>query len=226
MYCKKCGNLVDDDSKHCKFCGEKLSVETNIKKQNLFFSCPICNEIDRVAKVSSIYSSGTSTTSYSGSAISFSIPFSSKESSSLSYTPFSVDSNTVSDLSKKLAPPPEPRKKSSGCLFAFLIYLLIGLIPWGIVMPCIFLSEKDKIISLIIIPPIVSFTISFLIIRFIIKRRRYLNLSYETEIENYEKLIPRWQKLYYCFRDDVVFNPENKKLTSADQINKMIYEDF
>ncbi len=41
MYCKYCGNQIDDNSKFCKFCGKKL-VET--QKVNIEFTKPIIIE--------------------------------------------------------------------------------------------------------------------------------------------------------------------------------------
>ena len=77
MYCKQCGKEIDDDSKHCKFCGNYISEQkdevgilepsklVNKNINNKVINCPICNNGLNVRKVSGVYSKLVSKSSFS-----------------------------------------------------------------------------------------------------------------------------------------------------------------
>ncbi|MCX6383124.1 MAG: zinc ribbon domain-containing protein [Actinobacteria bacterium] len=136
MFCKECGKAIEDDSKFCKHCGFIISSEQNniidasvkpveiiskgdIAKNNI--CCPLYKHIDNISKVSAVYSSGVSEGKYSGTAISYIAPFSSNESSSIAVTPVSMGGFNITDLSRRLAPPPQPEYPSQALFVVFLI---------------------------------------------------------------------------------------------------------
>jgi len=226
MYCNKCGKEIKNKSKYCVFCGavphtvselidtrEPAQIITKDISSQGIISCPICKNSDKIAKVSAVYSSGVSESRYSGTATSLITPFSSKESSSIAFTPVSMSGYNVTELSKTLAPPPIPKKKSSGCLFAFLIVLLmfsgglgIGFLIYNVVN--LAQGNTSAVAALDWLYPIVGFIIYIFVITFMKKRNTANRLAYESALEDYNKEKSYWDKLYYCFRDDFVFDPK------------------
>jgi len=258
MYCKNCGKKVSDDSKYCKFCGELVPTQNEVadpeeslqiisKDTTLqgVIRCPICNSSDMITKVSASYSSGISTGSYSGSAISFITPLSSKESSSVAYTPVRMSGYNISDLSKRLAPPSKPGGYSTGgCLQVFLVFLgLFGTSAISVILPLIFtyigiFASRDippnEVSVSVIVMPIIGFIISIILIIFmwrrIINTNRGINVDagknkekYESDIETWGNAIQKWDKLYCCFRDDIVFSPETGEHAPVDNIANLLY---
>ncbi|MHB8278484.1 MAG: zinc ribbon domain-containing protein [Candidatus Humimicrobiaceae bacterium] len=224
MFCKECGKEIEDDSKFCKYCGfiissgqsnnidysvepaEAISVQ-NIKKNNIY--CPLYHHIDNISKVSAVYSSGVSEGRYSGTAISYIAPFSSNESSSIAVTPVSMGGFNITDLSRRLAPPPQPMYPSQALFVVFLILACLS-------FPLCFLFGIGIPFLAILVPLTVW------------QGTKNSNKTKETKeyLPIYEKAMLRWNKLYYCFRDDIVFDPETNEHVSADKINDLICKDF
>ena len=140
MYCKECGNPIEDDSKFCKHCGKTMNSIKDIKSESVLvpesittkaeitrnnICCPKYKHFDNIAKVSFVYSSGVSEGRYSGTAISLITPFSSNDSSSVAITPISMGGINISELSKRIAPPPEPQRPSRAL---FIIFLILGIL--------------------------------------------------------------------------------------------------
>jgi len=224
MFCKECGKAIEDDSKFCKHCGKTIISEPNsnqeislapveiISQEKLVknnICCPLCKHIDSIAKVSAVYSSGVSEGSYSGTAVSFITPLSSNESSSVAFTPVSMGGVNISGLSKRIAPLPEPRYPSQ---LWFVIFLILACLSLSLIW-------------------IMGLTLPFLVIfgaLAVWQGVRISNKRKETKeyIPIYEKSMVSWNKLYYCFRDDIVFNPETNEYTSPEKVYDLISNDI
>jgi hypothetical protein len=224
MFCKNCGKEIEDNSKYCKYCGyivnseQNNNIDTSIKPVEIIsrgenvknnIRCPLCNRVDNISKVSAVYSSGVSEGRYSGTAISYIAPFSSKESSSIAVTPVSMGGFNITDLSRRLAPPPKPMYPSK---VLFVIFLILASFSF----PLCFLFGIGI--------PFFAIFISLTIWQGIKNGNKTKEIKEYIPI--YEKAIVRWNKLYYCFRDDIVFDPETNVYVSADKIDDLIYKDF
>lgn len=47
--------------------------------------------------------------------------------------------------------------------------------------------------------------------------------KFPRQIELWEKAVENWKKLYYCSRDDIVFDPKTQKYCEPDKINELIF---
>jgi len=214
MYCKECGEIIEDESKFCKHCGTPTAlvsnnqsgtsiVPTEIKSQSTIVKnniyCPKYNHSDYIAKVSSIYSSGVSTGSYSGTAVSFITPFSSNESSSIAVTPVSMSGINITDLSRRIAPPPVPPPLTKLWLIVFIILtFLTG--PFALVFIPLSIWQGIRI--------------------------RNKNREIEAYMPTHKRAVESWNKLYYCGRDDIVFNPETSEFSTPEKIYDLILNDM
>lgn len=185
MYCNRCGEVINEDSSFCNYCGAEIIIKKDsldnvaVAKIDNYpdssMECPLCNNSLTGYKVSAIYSSGISTTSYSGSSVSFITPLSSKESSSIAYTPINLTGVNISGLSNKLSPPLKPNSYSSGaCLMVFLILLIIF-----IAISCLGITIAIG---------------GFFIIRAISNGIKSIEKQAELNKEDYNNSFKKWQK--------------------------------
>ncbi len=77
----------------------------------------------------------------------------------------------------------------------------------------------------------IAFAIFFLQILFIKPKRETLRQKYVLEVKNYRTLLTDWEKasvkwntMYYCFRDDVVFVPGKEECAPIDQVLEFCYK--
>lgn len=246
MYCNNCGKEINDNSKYCNFCGEFVSLKnekfdinkpSNIVSEHAnptkIIKCPVCLNSDQIAKVSAVYARGVSGTSSSGRAVSFTTPLNLNESPSISFTPIVMSGISITELSKKLAPPSAPRKKSLGCFGPFII--LIGLILTGVVLLVMgatyfkvfrnnlgfatMTTGGKGLVIFLIIAMITCFILMWIGIYFFLKKRQnQINNELNNEMDVYNTCYSKWEKYYYCFRNDVVINPETGDYTLADNM--------
>lgn len=150
-------------------------------------------------------SSGVSESRYSGTAVSLITPFSSNESSSVAVTPVSMGGINISELSKRIALPPEPQRPTK---LWFIIFLVLGILS---------LISIVGAFNVLIFGPLAVW-----------QGIRYNNLYklYKEYVPYYEKAIISWDKLYYCFRDDIVLNPETNEYTPPENIYTLINNDI
>lgn len=185
--------------------------------------CPQGTPSDRIQKVSSIYSEGTGTASYTG------------------------DYDTMithTALAASLAPPPMPKVPSfAGWYIAvtfitialffapvplrakkwYLAYLLLSLpvimlVFVGVALVSVrLLSAGETTINAIAVIAGIAWGLSYLVMNYSVltkaKREQtvyYTMVAYPTWVEKREK----WQRLYYCFTHDYVFNPDTQVCVS------------
>jgi len=227
IFCKECGKIIKRNTVICPYCSvqvkelvtkkqinrpgtsiEPLEIISKDKlvKNNIY--CPLYKHIDSIAKVSAVYASGVSVGRYSGTAVSLITPFSSNESSSIAVTPVSMGGINISELSRRLAPPPEPMYPSN---FWFIIFLILACLS------LLFIWLLVTLPSIILFGALATW-----------QGIRNNNKAKECKEYQpiYEKAIMNWNKLYYCFRDDVVFNPETNKYASPEDIYNLIYNNI
>jgi len=127
-----------------------------------------------------------------------------------------IDSYTQTELSRRLAPPVKPLHPSSDCLtivvagFIFggtLIGVLVGL-GGDNTSPCIIMSITLGIAGLLIY---------------------FNNLQYKKRLSEFKAIdrdwelsMNKWNELYYCTRDDCVFNMYSGKYASSNNIRELL----
>jgi hypothetical protein len=160
-------------------------------------NCPICNKDDGIQKLSVIVSSGKSSGTYSGPS----------------------GGSTISDLALRLAPPPEPKQTPGKPwrlqTIAIVIVLLLGcplligavLKIWGLAIAAL--------IGLILVVTFVAVTVS--------NRRKMTEANYKNEKPLWDIAIGKWNRLYFCHRDGIVFDPGTQETCQPDNLTKFIY---
>ncbi len=159
--------------------------------------CPICENDDKIQKVSSVYLSGISFGHYEGPATS--------------------SGTTVSStsLAKTLSPPLAPKKPSIPFYFYLGLVMFVGGIGFCLstVLPTMLTQNITKINDLegfilftlccAVIPIIFGIVTIF---RGIVTKQKQVE-SYPGLLATYNKDLEGWNRQYYCHRDDAIFDP-------------------
>lgn len=176
-----------------------------------------------VLKVSAIHSGGTSSTEYE---VIVPIQLGSK------ITPVSSKRVGVSqtELSKKLAPPPQPEPKDYAVyndtermlitLAKLAVLLGIGLMVWGQCANLATLGGQGLLQMILGIPLIGC---AYVYIHFVTSR--WEKQAMAVLMPRWQRAIARWDQLYYCARDDGVLIPGQSRLVPVDQMTSFLYEE-
>jgi len=245
-FCGKCGaELTHSQEKTTS----ALPLKPPISHSN---ACPKCKSIDQIRKLSTIVTSGTRTTSGVSATLGETNLAGSQRhhaqgtgyvgSSELSGKAYSasstlIDATEQSELAKKLASPRKPKapelerpEVDDWFIAMFGVVALVPAIagaallakPWGIIGG--------------IVGFIVGIAISgFLVIQFASpifdERREKAEKQFEIEKEKHGKDIlawkkakQRWETMYYCYRDDIIFVPGENETAIPDQLIGFCYK--
>ena len=175
-------------------------------------TCPQCRKDDMIQKVTAIHSAGIASGSYSGPTSGIAAPIdSSKQAIVSGYTTLHGTSQT--DLSRKLSPPIEPSAPSilGGIIGSFI---LIG----GIVT--LVFSEGE---SCNLIPGFLLLGIGLLVMIPSINSQGTKEKTYKQEMQRWKNAMSIWDRLYYCARDDCVFDPTSGEYAPIEKINYLIH---
>ncbi len=187
------------------------------------YNCPQCGQVDRVEKVSALLRAGTSAGLYSGTASGSGLV------AGMSYTA----------LSQKLSPPIEPIYQSpwGGCS----VTITAGLVIWNIafiVWVCLGLSQSPTVVEalshgnldywrtfiIIIGVGLIGWVIMAAIISTKNRTASERGTHFATEYPRWERAIARWNELYYCSRNDVVFIPgKPNTCVPINEMQKLLY---
>jgi predicted RNA-binding Zn-ribbon protein involved in translation (DUF1610 family) len=211
LTCPNCGGKLDVSKNTsflvCQYCGTEHFIhreENNILLE-AFARCPVCNRNDKVEKVSAIVERGAA-------------------------------------LSYKLSPPMQPNDPDTsekrlimGCTsygillygIAMGIFLISGGICYQISPPPYHEKTPDSIITGLI-TGVLTIAIFWFTYRFVKKfSKKKLFDEKEKYLRNkpkWDSAIERWEKLYYCARDGIVYNPETGETINIDSIQEYIYK--
>jgi hypothetical protein len=192
--------------------------------------CPKCNKDDAIQKVSAVVAGGTATGSFSGFSGGV-VNLEGKTGNVGGYN--TLSGGTISNLARLLAPPAEPSKPSSTD-FLFLIILIvwvsvtIGFCISG-VLTLFFIGSDFRLFSIagIVILVILS---AFGLFRLLEYHSRVNEKNQKAKQEYYqnkklmwEKSMKRWNDLYYCHRDGIVFDPKTGENCEPDNMNEFIF---
>ena len=167
--------------------------------------CPECEKDDMVQKVSAIYSGGVSTTNYQQ-------PVAVQTDSGMIYG--NVDKTAVSktDLAKRLAPPTEPQPQSAGCLF----WMVIG---------CLFIGFMGLMVASGGDYTLLIGSIGVIGFCFYYYKSYYIpfNKMYKDKLKpEWDKAKQKWPDLYYCYRNDCVFDPSTGKSVPPERKSELL----
>lgn len=189
--------------------------------------CPVCKELDTVQKVSSVVSSGKATANISG-------PF-----GALSYNDgvgiiggytFSKG-NIISQIAKELSLPEHPSEERKINVMQWKTLMIIFGVPGAFVGGTLvlwsfgFLFLEGK-------PLISLFFLAFggILLSAFLKGIRKLervesgtDSDYEARKQIWKAVEKIWNQLYYCSRDDVIFDPENGQFCKPDGIEQFLH---
>lgn len=160
--------------------------------------CPVCRKDDAIQKVSSVVTGGITSGAFSGPSGGV-ISVEGKRGVTGGYT--TLSGITVSVLAQKLLPPPEPKVDNSTAPLGVL-----GLIALLAAFAYIFWwgnPSKDNLA----INACGSILIGVLLLTLSVKAHQAERNRVAREKPIWEKSIQKWSRLYYCFRDDIVFDP-------------------
>ena len=225
MHCSNCGQTLNTDAKFCSRCGAKIQNgilnERQYKKhEQASVICPKCKLDDRIEKVTSIVKSHTRTREHTEWLTGYYTDKNGKEQS-YSY-PRSYDVVEATDLAKRLTPPQPPQVKS----FSSCLLILGGVLLFFSILTIVFALEfgviKSNEWSLIgeLIPVLIPLGLGVLV--FVAKRAHDKRETERVarEILLWEDAIKKWNRLYYCYRDDIVFDSDD--LTNSCQPEDII----
>jgi len=204
--------------------------------------CSQCNKDDAIQKVSAVVAGGHASGSFSGYS-GGAVNIDGKWGSTSSYT--TLGGSSASDLARALAPPPEPRKQSpgisvAGCAGALLAFPIAGscfILTYGIPMAILALVNFDsssETINFISGVASVFLALCFCLVLFGIllreankeknKRAKEIDIKFAVEKSSWEKAMVKWNRLYYCHRDGIVFDTENGETCQPTQIKEFVYK--
>ncbi len=164
--------------------------------------CPACGQADQVEKVSTLYLLG----------IGLKPPLSTGEAAP------AVDTTGISfasrDLSRKLAPPATSKQAPTRPLHPDMVVLTFSLIM-PVLLYGVYTSQTVLLLPLLVVLAIAYGLYFWKRISILAKYER-LQAERQAKEERIQRGVGRWMKLYYCARDDGIFEPGSDELIPVD----------
>lgn len=227
--CLGCGAIWDTKLDYCAYCGSPRPPEL-LSAIDSGLSCTKCHKDDKVVKVSSIYRGETH-------QINGTLPVNKTYTDSKgrvkTYTTQERYSATQkSDLAIALTPPDAPDKpilQGRGTCLGWTVFLLFGI---GLSLALrIFDKNTNSGTTMQFIWGLGLLFAAYLVYRW---RKSYINkkkaellpqmAEWEEQFKCWQDSMRRWEKLYYCYRDDIVFLPDIKRGAPLNEMRKFIYQ--
>jgi hypothetical protein len=170
-----------------------------------------------IQKVSAAYSAGIAGGSFVGQSASIATAIGSG-GSAVGGGRTALHGTSQTALSSKLAPPSKPEYKGVRTMSSWADSLLvvgcmvIGFFAWLIGGQWSFIIATGLIFILFLLW-LPSYN----------RRKKDGQDKYKQAEARYQIANDRWNRLYYCARDDIVFDPNGGTYTSADQMNNLLY---
>jgi len=217
MYCANCGQELNNDARFCSKCGSKVQEGAQTERQDdkqeqSSIHCPVCNRTDKTEKISVIVSKDTH--KLSGISQEW---VSDKDGGFWRTVP--ISGKQMSELARNLTPPPQPQAIS----YSWLDYSgrIIALVM-GFILLIVGLSDLDAFI--VYVPCILICAISGIL--GIMAKTKHDNKE-QARIDEEEPLwksaMEVWNRLYFCYRDDIVFDPDTKSSCQPQDVRNFCY---
>ena len=200
--------------------------------------CPECGKDDQIQKLSVIYSSGQSSGTFSGPAGGVAY-VDGKWGSISGYS--TLTGTSMSELARLLSPPPEPKE---GRGLGYWVFPLL-LIPFGMLLyGCIgtYLSTMFIIrpsgstlegAGRLIFPLVLVISLGLIfagvivfrgINKFSKNKRREQDKYYAEKKPLWDRAMSKWRRLYFCFRDGIVFDHLTNEKCQPQQVREFVYK--
>ena len=182
--------------------------------------CPVCGKADQVEKVSTIYITGIEVSRGSRNQIA-----SRKERQTANTHPglAGIPALRLATLSRRLTPP-APRREAftqpiHPDMYVLTISLILTVLLYGITtrLPVLLLPMLVLLAGL--------FALYFWRRKRIIDRFKRQQVFRLVGDEMIKQAIERWMRLYYCARDDGVFEPGNDQFIPTSQMNHTLLQE-
>ena len=178
---------------------------------NTEIRCPHCGETDMVEKVSTVYLMGIGLSQQAAKD---------EDQPAIPFKLSGLPESELRSLARRLKPPASSRRMPTRPLHPDLYVLTFSLVI-PIFLYGIYSSQRASLL------PILVFLAGLYSLYFwkrkpIVARFARRQAELQTTQQHLEGAIGRWMKLYYCARDDGVFEPGKPELTPADQLHSFI----
>ncbi len=178
-------------------------------------ACPLCGESESVEKVSVLYLTGLNARRSAGSA-----HFEPGTSDDPAQRSSSVISNSAS-LNRKLAPPASGKQVLMRSIHPDMIVLVFSVIAPFFLLS-IYRSQAGSLIPILVLV-VGLYALYFWQRKKIIRQFESQQSQRQAEEQRIHRAIARWMKLYYCAKDEVVFEPGVDQITPVDQMMGFLY---
>lgn len=243
-FCGKCGHPLSLPA---------AQPQSASQQQPSLNACPHCHGLDQIRKLSAIVSSETLTTSgvsatSTEAKIAGDHQYYSRtsdyvgrgESAGKIHTSSVTSINTVeaSDLAKKVARPPRPSDPALPGSSVPEWFLVVSMVISGIIaylsVEATYSLHKSVLLGFVI--GIVVFGVFVMLVAFLggkagfDERYKKSQVEYEVQkrqfaraIAEWEEANKRWEKMYYCYRDDVIFVPGEELTARPSDTTRFCY---
>ena len=199
--------------------------------------CPVCGKNDTIYKVSGVVASGQASGTFSGPSGGV-VNVDGKWGTTGGYT--TLSGSTISNLAALLRPPSAPGKWP----FGFFGTVLTVLIWYFVVLPLVggsIVGLFAAVVNLIsgglgwlgglgwpttlavVLVCLLCLGVGILIIRWYVRKFREARANYPLTRAAWESAIQRWERSYYCSRDDVVFDPDTGRSCQPQGLKQFLY---
>jgi hypothetical protein len=174
-------------------------------------ACPIDNKDDSIQKVSAVVSSGQSTGTFSGPTGGI-VSVDGKSGGVSGYT--TLRGGSTSQLATLLAPPQEPAKPHGFGRWWFILWI-VPYVAGGVAGA----TSNSALLA---------FIVGFLILILLLWAQKVFKdnstVNYANEKPQWDKAILKWNRLYYCHKHDIVFDPDNGKTCTPPSLKEFLYQ--
>lgn len=180
--------------------------------------CPQCGENDRIQKVSSIVSDGTTSGTFSGPTGGLALM---DDDVGVVGGYSTLSGSSQSNLAQLLTPPPKPITRG-GIGSEWIVWIFVEAVLLYLVFSIVSnLGDNNELVwsSLFII---LLFALSIGIPVYAYRRDKKSKIQgdkkYFQDMKKWKNIINPWNRYYYCFRDDIIFDPETGKSCPPQQL--------
>ena len=185
--------------------------------------CSRCAKDDKFEKISAIVKYGRTSGKYSGP--SGGVVYAEGEWGIVGGRP-NLDGHSSSDLARLLSPPPKPRMPGNWLLAltsGFLVFAVAGAMMTGLLA-----YEADQNLaslsrSLLVWGVFIVFLSVTVVAVWTDKRTK--NLKSRSALSSWKKALNVWDRLYYCFRDDLVVDPQTGTTYRPNELGQVLFKD-
>ncbi len=171
--------------------------------------CPMCGKTDAVEKVSVLYLTGLGMRTPGGSP---------RDAGGgvRAARALSIDIPDVPALSRKLAPPASQKQA-----FMRAVHPDIAVLAFSLILPFFLygiLTSQAEMLPVVLAILAVFYLVYFLERKRLVSRFQAEQAKQKADAERIQHGIERWMRLYYCARDDGVFEPGEDELAPVDMM--------